>query len=119
MREIEYDEWECSSNTDARCPYCGHENEMILENEYDGDESEAECGNCEKTFMYTVRVTVNFDTRPAENYYLSEKERISRRIEHYKSSGEEMEYWERLSIERLEKELEQLEKWKSYTFLGV
>jgi len=110
VKEVKYDELDCSMNTDAICPYCGYKNEIVLENESEGDEEETECGSCEKTFMYTLRITVDFDTQPIENYYLKEHKRLVNRIERYKVDAEPNTWQEQMVI-NLKRDLSRFDKW--------
>jgi len=49
------------------CPYCGHEEEDAWELDHDQDSHNLiECGNCEKTFIAAVSITVNWYGRPAD-----------------------------------------------------
>lgn len=110
VKEVDYHELDCSYNNEAVCPYCGHDNEIILENEYDGDENETECANCEKIFMYRVRVSVEFDSQPAENYYLKERQRLQDRIDRYEIDDEPYT-WQKELVLQLKQDLVQLDKW--------
>lgn len=110
VKEVEYNEVDCSCNSEAVCPYCGHGNEIILENESEGEAEEIECGNCEKTFMYTLRISVDYDTQPVENYYLKERQRLQNRIERYEIDDEPFT-WQKELVLQLKHDLVQFDKW--------
>ena len=110
VKEVEFDELDCSYNNEAVCPYCSHDNVIILDGEDDGDENETECANCEKIFMYRVRVSVEFDSQPVENYYLKERQRLQSRIERYEIDDEPYKWQKEMAL-RSKRELAQLDKW--------
>jgi len=44
------------------CPYCGYEDEDYSGFDNDGDTVECECPNCEKEYMATMHLDVNFSS---------------------------------------------------------
>lgn len=120
IKEIEYDEYDCNSNGEAVCPYCGYKCELIGEDYGDQDEElEMECFDCGKTFIYTTDYSVTFSTEPYENWILSEMKNCKRCIQNYKddmdkapedrNEGLNKEYYKWI-IEKYEKDFEELVK---------
>lgn len=110
VKEVEFDEWDCTGEDDAVCPYCGHNNEIILDGEREGEQVETECGSCEKTFMYGFFTSVTYDTQPVENYYLEERERILNRIDRYEIDNEPYT-WQKELVKQSNQDLVQLDEW--------
>lgn len=49
------------------CPYCGYRDDDcdgVIRN--DGDSTEWECGECEKTFKVTTYINVNYTSEPIQ-----------------------------------------------------
>ena len=72
IKEVKYDDINTYSNEEAVCPYCGYKCELTGE-DYGGqdEESEMDCFECGKTFIYTTDYSVTFSTEPYENWILS------------------------------------------------
>lgn len=87
IKKVEYDDYECSSNGEEKCPYCGYDNFVEVE-DYWGQEEDriTQCGNCEKFYVSTIFYDVSFTTEPYENKFLYERDRISKNIIKYKNS---------------------------------
>lgn len=64
IKGVEYDEYNCNSNDEVVCPYCGYECELIGEyyGGQDGEELEIECLDCGKTFIYKTNHSITFST---------------------------------------------------------
>jgi len=52
----------CLYSQDMVCPYCGHAQSDSWE--FDRDDGEAECGDCDRTFRYSRYVEITFSTTP-------------------------------------------------------
>jgi len=59
--------------------------------------------------MYRVRVSVEFDSQPVENYYLKERQRLQDRIERYEIDDEPYT-WQKEMILQSKQDLAQLDK---------
>jgi len=77
--------------SEVECPYCGAEN--IIEGEdypdHDGDETTVECHSCEKDFVATMCISVDFNAQCSdENHewveYVEYREGLSGDEEHNK-----------------------------------
>lgn len=52
------------------CPYCGYEDWDSWEfGGGDGEQSEEDCGRCEKTFLTKRNISINYTTYKIENDY--------------------------------------------------
>ena len=63
--------------SDAKCPYCGKEQEINHDDGYGCEENEMYtqvCGACEKTFVYTT--SINFTHKPSQADCLNGGEHI-------------------------------------------
>ena len=81
VKPVDYDEFNTDYRHNAVCPYCGCENEVYPEN-YKGqdEEDESKCGECERTFIYTIDYDITFCSYPFENWAFEEISRINRVI---------------------------------------
>lgn len=58
------DEFDHTLTEEIVCPYCG---EIESDSwEYNGDDGEIECSNCEQTYAYTRVVDISYTTVPKE-----------------------------------------------------
>jgi hypothetical protein len=92
IQELEENEdINCDYNSNIVCPYCGHENEP--DGEYDDrdfDEAhETECGECEKHFMVTPAITIDYTSEPIENYYIRQRKHFEKDVAYYQRKVEE------------------------------
>lgn len=55
-------ESDCLCTHDPVCPYCGTEQSDFWE--VSGEDGEYECGECERTFMWSRYVEVTYSTKP-------------------------------------------------------
>ena len=55
--------YELNYNDDAKCPYCGHEND--IDSDY-YDSTEYDCDRCEETFKMEIEFTPSFTTSKME-----------------------------------------------------
>ena len=110
VKPVKYEEWNCRGEDEAVCPYCGHSNDIVLENnDIEGEKNEMECGECEKTFIYSFSVSVSFDTEPFENYYLRERAKLVKRIKSLESDPQKYD-WQKEQALRLRHEIESLDR---------
>ncbi len=55
-------------NKDVECPYCGKWQEISNDDGFGTDESttyDQECQDCEKTFVFTVCISLDYSAEPA------------------------------------------------------
>jgi hypothetical protein len=98
LKNVEYDDIECSYNRDAVCPYCGLPN-YIEEEDYKGQDEETieECGGCGKKFVHTIDYDIRFSSEPYENWLMEKIARCNNDIKYYKlritkADHEELDY---------------------------
>jgi len=112
VKPVKYDEWNCSGEDEAVCPYCGHSNDIVLESHNyctEGEEKQTKCEECEKTFVYSFSVSVTYSTEPFENYYLREREKLVQRLIHFEN--EPVIYkWQDEAALRTKDDIESLDK---------
>lgn len=56
-------------NNDVECPYCGADLEINHDDGYgyeEGRTHQQECGNCEKTFVYTTSIMFSYEAEKAD-----------------------------------------------------
>jgi hypothetical protein len=89
IQPIKYDDIHCGYNSDAKCPYCGHDNYVEAE-DYGNEESQIDqCSNCYKWFLRSTNFSVDFSTEPLENYIVRELASKERQVERYEVWAEE------------------------------
>jgi transposase-like protein len=83
LKPKEYDDLACSYESEAVCPYCGHKNYVEAE-DYGGqdDWQEDYCGNCERHFVRQTNYTIEFNTKPLENYIIDEIRNLKRNLKY-------------------------------------
>ena len=109
VKPVKYKVWNFTANDEAVCPYCEHGNEIEVEDERDGEEFEIECGGCDRTFVYSCNFSVSFDTKPLENYYLEEREKLVQRLIHFENEPE-IYKWQDEAALRTKDDIERLDK---------
>ena len=87
IKPIEDEDYKWDYNYKIVCPYCGYENEPDSEcdNENFDEAHETQCGNCDKHFMVTPRIEIDYSSEPIENYYISEVKRLNKKIKWYEN----------------------------------
>lgn len=75
IKKVEYDKNLCEFSHDVICPYCNTAHN--IDGDHFTDQNTIyECSNCERHFAFETEYTINFHSRPLENYYLDERERL-------------------------------------------
>jgi len=93
---------------DLQCPYCGTYREQPDETNESGVVHEAQCGNCEKTFGFTVDWYPSFDELklPCANGEPHNWEKINSNHEYWENRRRCSYCDEEKTLERIEKEKE-------------
>ena len=114
IKPVKYKVWECASNDQAVCPYCGAWHDLIENTEISSDKEgasfETECLECGRTFIYTYKISAAFDTKPTENHYLEEREALVKKIKGYENATGLYD-WQKEMLLQHKNELERLDEW--------